>query len=224
MSNVMLTDGEARVLGCLIEKQLTTPEYYPLSLNALVAACNQRNNRDPVVAFDEAAVVVAVDGLRDKRLAAMVSEAGARVPKYRHAAGEALGLDAPQIALLAELLLRGPQTAAELRARAGRMHPFADAAAAQAALEALAARPESPLVAKLPRQPGTKESRFTHLLSGAPAVAAVADPAAPPAEPARAGVQAANDRIAHLEQEVAGLRADVDSLKARLEEFRKQFQ
>jgi hypothetical protein len=223
MSNVILTVGEARVLGCLIEKHLTTPEYYPLTLNALVAACNQRNNRDPVAAFDEAAVVIAVDGLRDKRFAAMVSEAGARVPKYRHTAAEALALDAPALALLAELLLRGPQTVAELRSRAARMHPFADAAAVQVLLDGLATRPDAPLVTKLPRQPGTKESRHAHLLCGPPA-AATADLSAAPAEPARLEVQAGNERVDALERDVAALRTEMESLKARFEEFRRQFQ
>ncbi len=224
MSNVILTDGEARVLGCLVEKRMTTPEYYPMTLNALVAACNQKNNRDPVLAFDEKAVVVAVDGLRDKHIASMVSEAGARVPKYRHTAAEALGLDEPQLALVAELLLRGPQTVAELRARAARMHPFADAAAVQTALDTLAARTEFPLVVKLPRQPGTKESRHAHLLSGPPAAASAADTASAPAEPARVEVRAENERITRLEQESAALRTEVDALKAQFEEFRRQFQ
>ncbi|OQW96586.1 MAG: hypothetical protein BWK77_04225 [Verrucomicrobia bacterium A1] len=219
-----LNAGEARVLGCLLEKQMTTPEYYPMTLNALVAACNQKNNRQPWMALDETAAVVAVDGLRDKRLAAMVSEAGARVPKYRHTAAETLALDTPQLALLAELLLRGPQTAAELRTRAGRMHAFTDATPVPAILDALAARPEEPPVVKLPRQPGTKEGRYAHLLSGPPVMPAADAPSPAPAEPARLEVLAENGRVAHLEQEVATLRSEVVSLRQEFAEFRRQFQ
>lgn len=224
MSIPTLTATEARVLGCLLEKQMTTPEYYPMTLNALVAACNQKSNRHPEMGLDERTVVLAVDSLRDKRLAAMVSEAGARVPKHRHTAAETLALDAPQLALIGELLLRGPQTAAELRVHAGRMHEFVDTASAQAILDALAARPEAPQVAKLPRQPGTKESRYAHLLSGPPAMQAADAPSSAPAGPVRLEVMAENERVARLEQEVAALRAEVAAIQRQFAEFRKQFE
>jgi len=218
---IALTPAEARVLGCLIEKQLTTPEYYPLTLNALLAACNQKSNRAPAVEYDEQTVVRAVDNLRTKKLAWMVSTSGGRVPKYEHRAAERLLLDRQeQMAVLCELLLRGPQTAGELRSHAERMHPFAGLDAVQAAIEALASRPV-PLVLKLPRLPGHKESRWTHLLSGQPETAPVQ--AEPLPEPARAAVQADDMRLAKLEHDFAALQQEVAELKAALEAFRSQF-
>ena len=220
MPEVQLTAEEARVLGVLVEKQITTPEYYPLSLHALTAACNQKNNRDPVTAFDERTVVRALDELREKRLASLISEAGARVPKYRHAFPETFGLDALDTALLCELLLRGPQTPGELRQRAARMVEIADPAQVETALEALIAVKH--LVVKLPRQPGRKECRYQHTLCGVPALD-VAEPSVP-AEPARLAVAAENERLAKLEAESAALRADLDALRAQFAEFRKQFE
>lgn len=224
MTDFTLSPEEARVLGCLIEKQITTPEYYPLTLHALVAACNQKNNRDPVTAFDDRTVVRALDALRERKLAAMVSEAGARVPKYRHAAAEGLALDPPDLALACELLLRGPQTPGELRNRAGRMHSFASLAEVQERLEALASRADGPHVVKLPRQPGTKESRYMHLYGGPPPVAAPdGTPDAPP-EPARLEISSENERLALLEADVAALRSEVSQLGEELRQFRRQFE
>lgn len=220
MPEVQLTAEEARVLGVLVEKQITTPEYYPLSLHALTAACNQKNNRDPVTGYDERTVVRALDELREKRLASLISEAGARVPKYRHAFPETFGLDALDTALLCELLLRGPQTPGELRTRASRMVEIADPALVEAALEALITVKH--LVVKLPRQPGRKECRYQHTLCGMPSLDA-AEPSVP-AEPARLAVAAENERLAKLEADSAALRADLDALRAQFAEFRKQFE
>lgn len=214
---------DARVLACLVEKSITTPEYYPLTLAALTAACNQKSNRDPVMQVSEADVVRSLDGLRDRKLAWSVALAGSRVPKYRHSLTDVIPLSPPQVAVLCELMLRGPQTAAELRLRAGRMTPFADVAAVQAALQELAAREGGALAVRMPRQPGQREERYTHLLcGGAPADPAAA--AAPPPEPARAAVMAENERVAALESRVAAMQDELDQLKARFSDFVKQFQ
>jgi uncharacterized protein len=216
----ILNDHEVRVLGCLIEKELATPEYYPLTLNSLTNACNQKSNRDPVLELDEAEVVRALDSLRFKQLA-LVSAEGGRVPKYRHALLEKLRLDPAELSLLGELLLRGPQTMGELRSRAERMHPFADLAAVEETLHELMER-TPPLVALLPRQPGRKEQRYAHLFAGAPAVAEE-ERSAPP-EPARVRVMAEDERLATLEGEVAALRAEVAGLRRLVEEFKAQFE
>ena len=162
----ILNGKEVRVLGCLIEKELATPEYYPLTLNALTNASNQKSNREPVMSLEETEVIRALDSLRNKQLA-LVSAEGGRVPKYRHALMERLRLDPAELALLAELLLRGPQTMGELRARAERMHPFADLADVEEALRELMER-TPPLATILPRQPGRKEQRYAHMFAGAP--------------------------------------------------------
>jgi len=219
---IVLTSEEARVLGCLIEKQITTPEYYPLTLNALVAACNQKNNRSPVVAWDEKTVVRALDALRDKKLASMVSEAGARVPKYKNNAQEMIGLDEKDIAVMCELLLRGPQTVGELRTRGERMHPFTDLGEVQTVLDGLAQR-QPPLIVKLARQPGTKEGRFMHLLSGPPPEQPEGD-ASTPVEPVRLAVAADDERIAKLEAEVAALRRELADVRQQFVDFRKAFE
>jgi len=211
---------ETRVLGCLIEKELATPEYCPLTLNALVNACNQKSNRDPVLDLSEAEVSLALTSLAHRQLAIQSGEGG-RVAKYRHFLVEKLGLDPYQLALLAELTLRGPQTPGELRSRASRMAEFPDLVSVIGAYLALEDR-EPPLVTTLPRQPGRKESRYAHLLSGpleveAPGVPApspsvreaVVAPAAPGTEP----------RIEALEAEVAELRSEVSALKAEVAEL-----
>lgn len=217
----VLTAEEARVLGCLIEKGVTTPEYYPLSLNAIVMACNQKNNRAPVVTYIDSIVVDALDALREKRLVAMVTESGARVPKYRQLAGEQLGLDEKDMAIIAELLLRGPQTPGELRNRADRMADISDLAQVQAVLDALASR-TLPLVARLPRQPGMKECRYTHLLSSA--IQVTESEPAQPVEPVRLAVHADRERIAALESEVTALRSALAALRAEWAAFRQQFE
>lgn len=216
-----LTAAEVRVLGALIEKQITTPGYYPLTLNALTNACNQLTNREPVVAFDEQTVVRAVDGLREKRLATLYAGAESRVAKYKHTLTDALLLTPGEVALLCVLMLRGPQTPGELRPRTERLYKFDTLPEIEAALEALAARQPRSLVAKLPRQPGTKESRYAQLLAGpverptAPGEAAPA-PAAPPPAPVP-------DRITQLEQEVADLRRELAGVRQELAAFRRQF-
>jgi uncharacterized protein len=163
--NIQLNEMEARVLGALLEKEITTPDYYPLSLNSLVNACNQKSNRDPVMNVDEDSVRDALRTLQDNSLARSVSAADSRVTKYEHRLQEAFNFDRREAALFCELLLRGPQTTGELRMRAERMHPFDDLSEAQSALQRLMNR-EPPLVKVLARQPGTKESRYIHLLSG----------------------------------------------------------
>lgn len=215
-----LNDTEVRVLGCLIEKELTTPEYYPLTLNALTNACNQKSNRDPVLTLEEVEVVRALDSLKFKQLALLSAEGG-RVPKYRHTLVEKLRLDPPELAVLAELLLRGPQTVGELRTRGERMHPFPDLASVEDVLGELMAR-TPPLVTRLPRQPGRKESRHAHLLSGEPELAT--EDLTPSPETARLKVMAENERIAKLEEEVAALRGEVVELRRLVDEFKSQFE
>jgi hypothetical protein len=210
---------EARVLGCLIEKELATPEYYPLTLNALNNACNQKSNRDPMMTLEETDVVSALDSLRFQRLAHQSAE-GVRAAKYCHNLEGLLRLEPQELAILAELLLRGPQTLGELRGRAERMASLDDLAAVEALLNSLAER-EPPLVTRLPRQPGRKEQRYSHLFGGAPEIS---EESAAPMEPARLQVMAANDRLAALETEVAGLRAEVAELRAQLATFRAQFE
>ena len=216
-----LLDGvEVRVFGCLIEKEMTTPEYYPLTLNALTNACNQKSNRDPIMALAEEEVVRALEGLRFKQLVVVAADGG-RVPKYRHLLAEKLGLVPAELALVCEMMVRGPQTVGELRTRGERMHLFADLAAVEEVLRELMER-ETPLVARLPRQPGRKESRYAQLWGGEPEIAAEEGGAAP--EPARQRVMAENERIARLEEEVAGMRGEVAGLRQAVEDFKKQFE
>ena len=166
MESIIISAVEARALGALVEKEITTPEHYPLTLNALVNACNQITNRDPVVSFSETMVMRALSGLREKNLAGVFHGADSRVPRYAHRLQEAFALSRPEIAVLCVLLLRGPQTVGELRGRTGRMHEFTTLADVEATLHALATKKPQPLVAKLPRHAGLKESRFEHLLEG----------------------------------------------------------
>jgi len=216
---IKLTETEARVLGALIEKDITTPEYYPLSLNALVNACNQKTNRDPVMQLDEDAVRGALDGLQEQRLAGPARGADSRVTKYEQRLQEVFNFTRPEIALLCVLLLRGPQTPGELRGRAERMHRFEVLEDVQSALQKLMQR-EPPLAKVLARQPGTKESRYAHLLGGDVVEVEMAGQASAAVErnPADA------ERITRLEEEVADLRREVGEVKDQLERFRKQFE
>jgi uncharacterized protein len=198
---MILSDTEVRVLGALIEKEITTPDYYPLSLNALMAACNQSSNRNPVVHFDEATVATAADSLREKKLVHMVDRGESRVTKYRHVLYEAMDLGRPAIAILCVLLLRGPQTVGEIRTRTNRLYDFTSLEEVETAVSALMSR-EPPLIARLPRQAGQKEVRYAHLLSGEVAFTE------PEPEP---------DRIGKLEKEI-------EDLKRQFAEFRKQFE
>lgn len=211
---------EARVLGCLIEKQVATPEVYPLTLNSLTLACNQRSNRAPLMSVDAVTVLRALDGLRDCKLASLLTLATSRATKYAHLADSTLNLEKQDLVLLCELLVRGPQTLAELRAHAERMWVFTDAAEVERRVQALMTLAE-PLIVLLPRQPGRKEPRYAHLLCGAP-VAEEAGTAAP--EPARLVVQAENERIAKLENEVSTLGSLLTRLQAQFAEFRRQFE
>jgi hypothetical protein len=215
---VQLTAIEARVLGCLIEKDLTTPEYYPLSLNALANACNQKSNRDPLMSLGEQEVQAALDSLIKNHLASTKSSAGSRVSKYAHRLNnpitQSFNFSRHEQAVLCELLLRGPQTVGELRTRAARMAEFADLAQVEATLRGLGSRDDGPYIQELPRQPGRRESRFAHLFCGAPvAQADVCD--APPQD---TGARSADDRIERLEREVTELRTDVAALRKQLED------
>lgn len=213
-----LSPVEARVLGSLIEKEATTPDNYPLSLNALTAACNQSSNRDPVMALDEEAVRNAVNSLRQQSLVRAAQQAGSRVMKFQHLVVDRLNLDAPALGVLCVLLLRGAQTAGEIRGRTNRLAELASVADVEAVLEALIGQG---LAAQLPRQPGQKEVRYAHLLSGPPE-AGVADDFAPNREGVRA--DQGTDRIASLEAAVVDLRSELAELRARFDELARQFE
>ena len=217
--NIELNENEARVLGALLEKEITTPDYYPLSLNSLVNACNQKSNREPVMNLDDDAVRGALRTLHDNSLARSVSAADSRVTKYEHRLQETFNFDRREAALFCELLLRGPQTTGELRMRAERMHPFDDLSEAQSALQRLMNR-EPPLVKVLARQPGTKESRYIHLLSGDVKRVSSTDGREVPA--ALEGEKM--DGFSRMSSEMAELRRDVADLKQQFAAFRKQFE
>ncbi len=237
---IELTVLEARIIGCLIEKQITTPDQYPLSLNALVNACNQKSNRDPVMDLDEPTVQRLLDGLAKKHLVVEKSGFGSRVPKYQHRFCNtefgSLKLDPEELAIVCELLVRGPQTPGELRSRASRMAPFGETPEVESALARLAERPDGPFVVRLAREPNRRDSRWAHLFSGP-----VADPYAGRETVSQAGAAQAqagcedspgavsapevsfpasrnDERLAKLEQEVLALRAELTELKRRLGE------
>jgi uncharacterized protein YceH (UPF0502 family) len=213
-----LTENEVRVLGALIEKDNTTPEYYPLSLNALVNACNQKSNRDPVMQLNENAVRDALSGLQEHRLAGPAGGADSRVTKYEHRTQEVFNFTRGEVAVLCVLLLRGPQTPGELRGRTERMHHFETLDDVQSALQKLMQR-QPPLAKVLPRQPGTKESRYVHLLAGDVAVGEL-----PQTTTAASRESGDGERIARLEEEVGALRREVAELRDQLERFRRQFE
>jgi uncharacterized protein len=225
-----LTPLEARVIGCLIEKQITTPDQYPLSLNALVNACNQKSNRDPIMDLREPAVQQILDGLSKKHLVMEKSGFGSRVPKFQHRFCNTefgtLKLDPQELAIVCELLVRGPQTPGELRTRASRMAPFAETSEVEAALARLRDRPDGPFVVQLPREPNRRDSRWAHLFSGPvaqgeshPAPASATHPAALISAPEVSFPASRNDeRLAKVEQEVRALRAELEELKRRLGE------
>ena len=212
-----LTDVEVRVLGSLVEKQVTTPEYYPLTLNALMLACNQKNNRTPVTSYDETTVAQALETLREKNLAYVFYGSTSRVPKYKHVLPEVMHLTQPELALMCVLLLRGPQTTGELATRAFRLHEFSGLEEVEATLNSLITREPDPLVKRLPRQPGQKEARFAHLLSGEVSIYAAPEEVAPTRT-------RGNDRVAALEAEIETLKAEVGMLKSQFEGFKKQFE
>jgi uncharacterized protein YceH (UPF0502 family) len=200
----LLTVEEVRVLGCLMEKSVTTPDSYPLTVNALIAACNQTTNRFPVVQFDEHDVTTALGSLRERSLTRIVYSPSNRAPKHRHVVEEAWRLSPDELAVLCVLFLRGPQTEGELKTRTERMHPFADLGDVEATLDRLAGRDE-PLAVRLPRQPGQKDARYAHLVAGEPDLSeAVA--------PATSTGRSLAERVAALEADVAALRAVIDDL------------
>ena len=221
-TDIRLGAVAARVLGALVEKEITTPEYYPLSLNALVNACNQKTNREPVMNLDDDAVTAALRSLSDLELAGAADTNDSRVRKYEHRLGEAFNFTRPEIAVLCVLLLRGAQTPGEIRGRGERLHHFEELSDVQAALQKLMAR-EPALVKVLARQPGTKESRYVHLMSGDVEAA----PFEGPHEHARGSFDREADdggRIARFESELAALRHELAELKQQLASFRKQFE
>jgi uncharacterized protein len=208
-----LAPSEIRVLGALIEKEATTPEYYPLSLNALVNACNQKSNRDPVVDYDDETVLAAIERLRASGLAYIIT--GSRVTKYSQRISETLNLGRRELAVLCTLLLRGPQTLGEIKDRSERMFSFGDLSEVEGVLDRLADWPGGGLVTKLPRQPGQKEIRFAHLLAGEPSVEAMT--------PATAtSTAASSSRIVQLEIDLQQLRAEFEELKGRFEQLESQ--
>ncbi|HEX8756904.1 MAG TPA: DUF480 domain-containing protein [Steroidobacteraceae bacterium] len=216
---IELDSLEARVIGCLIEKQITTPDQYPLSLNALVSACNQKSNRDPLMSLDESTVQRTLDALSRKHLVLERSGFGSRVPKYQHLFCNTefgtLKFSPQELAIVCELLLRGPQTPGELRSRAGRMTSLADVSQVEASLQALQERESGPLVARLPREPGRRESRYMHLFSGEMVPETAAPSVRPAEEPAQSAAgEALEERVARLEAELTSIRAELDELKS----------
>jgi uncharacterized protein len=221
--SLQLTSTEVRVLGALVEKETTTPEYYPLSLNALVNACNQKSNREPVMTLDEESVRKALRSLTDQSLARSAS-GDSRVPKFEHRLNELYNFHRHEIAVLDVLMLRGPQTPGELRTRTERMYAFEDLEAVHSALNLLMRR-EPPLVKMLARQPGTKESRFMHLLSGDVAPEGVTVGPDESLEAASDAVSTRDrERVEQLETEVAELRRELQTLREQFASFQKQFQ
>lgn len=218
----LLNSVEVRVLGALIEKEITTPEYYPLTLNSLTTACNQKSNRDPVVSLEEKAVVRALESLREQGLARQVSGVDMRVPKHYHLFDEKMGLTRPHVAALCVLMLRGPQTVGEIRGRSGRLYEFADLEEVERVLVELVERTEGALVVQLARQPGRKESRYAHVLMGEPEEEDAQTEG--PVDAAALEVRAENERIAALEEQVKALRDELADVRSAFAQFKEQFE
>lgn len=218
----ILNDTEVRVLGSLVEKQVTTPEYYPLTLNALMLACNQKNNRNPVTSFDEATVAGALESLREKNLTYVYHGSTSRVPKYKHVMSEVMHLSPPELAVMGALMLRGPQTMGELRGNASRFHEFSGLEEVEATLNALISKEPEPMVVRLPRQLGQKDARFVHLLSGPPSPEFLKEVEAHPkiSQPRHSE----SDKVGKLQQEIEDLREQFQVLQQQFEEFKKQFE
>lgn len=214
----IINETEARVLGSLVEKQLTTPEYYPLTLNALAAACNQKSNREPVMSLGETEILAAIDSLRDKNLVYLFYGSTSRTVKYKHMLPNVFELDSAGVAVIALLLLRGPQTVGELRGRSDRLHEFSGLDEVQQTLDDLSRRSE-PLVLKLERQPGQKEARYAHLMSGEVDQATIVVESATPLSSG-----GSNERIEKLEVEIERLNAELTNFRSTFDEFRKQFE
>lgn len=216
-----LSDIEVRVLGSLIEKQVTTPEYYPLTLNSLTLACNQKNNRSPVTTFTENQVEEALNSLREKNLAYVFHGSTSRVPKFKHVAPEVLHLTPPEMAVMCVLMLSGPQTVGEIRTRGSRLYDFSGLEEVDETLHALSTKDTDPMVVKLPRQPGQKDARFAHLLSGDVNVEQLVEEQTS----ARAMRRSSDgERIEKLEAQVETLTSEVESLRLQFEQFKKQFE
>jgi uncharacterized protein len=218
--STVLSEIEARVLASLVEKQITTPEYYPLTLNSLTTACNQKNNRNPVTAYSEDQVSQALEILREKNLAYVFYGSTSRVPKYKHVMPEVLHLSPPEVALICVLILRGPQTPGELRGNASRLHEFHSLEEIEQTLNDLMSRDGEPLVVRLPRQAGQKEIRFAHLLCGD----VVIDESAESILPRRPTAASQTDRLTKLEEEISALKGLVEELRQQLETFKRQFE
>lgn len=214
MPTLTITPEEARVLGCLIEKERTTPEYYPLTLNALQNACNQKTNRDPVVQYDEATVEIALDGLNRKGLVSNVTGAGLRARKFLHLAESKLGLDQAQSAVICVLLLRGAQTPGEIRGRTGRMYEFGELSEIESLLENMT-QADQPLVMQLPKLPGTKEFRYVQLLTGEPDLERIDHAMYAPSAPASSALE-------ELRAEMQQLRTELDDLRSKFEALLEQ--
>lgn len=215
----ILNETETRIIASLVEKQLTTPEYYPLTLNALVNACNQKSNREPVVSYDDKTVTDVLERLRDRNLVYVFYGSNSRVPKYKHMLPSVYELEPAEVAVMCVMMLRGPQTLGELRTRTERLHQFEGLGEIQETLDGLIRR-DDPLVVKIDRQPGQKEARFAQLLNGEFDVEAFAATVA--THRVSGGVD--NQRVEKLEEEVANLRIDIESIKQTFDEFRKQFE
>jgi len=220
----LLTAVDARVLGCLLEKAATTPDAYPLTLNSLLLACNQKSNRHPVVEYEEETVLEAIDDLRKAKLVFRVDVAGSRVAKYRHNIDEHLGLDKAGKALLTVLLLRGAQTLGELRTRCERMHAFVTTDEVETTLKEIAEDVDRPLWTKLPRSPGKKEERYQHLFCGQPALRSETESTEAPYDTAQSPLSSRDARIQNLETRVEALQDELNVLKVAFDEFRQQFQ
>ena len=216
----ILNEYELRVLGALVEKQVATPDYYPMTINALVNACNQKNHRDPGVSFDEGTVVNALDSLREKNLAYIFHGSDARVPKYGHLFHKAYDLSVTEVALMCVLILRGPQTPGELRSRTSHLHQFENLPEVESLLNALSLRQE-PLVVKLPRQHGSRESRFAHLLGGDIELDEIAVPVK--RDESKTVINAEQERLRKLEDAVAELQQEIARLRDQFEKFKTQF-
>ncbi len=218
----LLNEVEIRVLGALIEKQITTPEYYPLTLNALTAACNQKNNRNPVSSYTESEIDDALFSLRDKNLAYVFHGSTSRVPKYKHVVPEVMHLTTPEVAALCVLMLSGPQTVGEIRTRGYRLYEFASLEEADRTLDSLSVHDDEPLVMKLPRQPGQKEARFAQLLAGQPEIEQMSETSVVTERSPRKTTD--SEHVAKLEEQVQALTEQVANLTSQFEEFKKQFE
>lgn len=214
----ILNDIEIRVMGALVEKQVTTPEYYPLTLNSLTAACNQKNNRNPVTSYSENEVAHALETLREKNLTYVYHGSTSRVPKYKHVMPEVMHLNRAELALMCVMMLRGPQTTGELRSNSARLHEFSGLEEVDATINSLITHDPEPLAVRLPRQAGQKEARFAHLLSGEVAVEEMASEGSPLRSRGR------EDRVAILESEIENLKGQIVQLREQFEGFKKQFE